>query len=147
MTFNYKTHLCCLTFQFSKCSKTFSDLTFYQRLSSVHCDRAVSSRFVDAVWTGQVPHVAELPQDSIRTLTDGHGNSCTVDFTPQKKGWVRHYSAQASYFASFRGIWNTKIEKSRGIQNKHSFWCCSVCWIPRQCLSWIPRQYCCYKEV
>ena len=29
-----------------------------------------------------------------------------------------HYSAQASYFAAFRGIWDKKIEKSRGIQDK-----------------------------
>ena len=29
----------------------------------------------------------------------------------------RHYSAQASYFAAFRGIRDTKIEKSRGIQD------------------------------
>ena len=33
---------------------------------------------------------------------------------------VRHYSAQASYFAAFRGIRDTKIEKSRGIQDKIS---------------------------
>ena len=33
---------------------------------------------------------------------------------------VEHYSAQASYFAAFRGIRNTKIEKSRGIQDKIS---------------------------
>ena len=32
----------------------------------------------------------------------------------------RHYSAQASYFAAFRGIRDTKIEKSRGIQDKIS---------------------------
>ena len=31
-----------------------------------------------------------------------------------------HYSAQASYFAAFRGIRDTKIEKSRGIQDKIS---------------------------
>ena len=32
----------------------------------------------------------------------------------------QHYSAQASYFAAFRGIRDTKIEKSRGIQDKIS---------------------------
>ena len=32
----------------------------------------------------------------------------------------QHYSAQASYFAAFRGIRDTKIEKSRGIQDKKS---------------------------
>ena len=31
-----------------------------------------------------------------------------------------HYSAQASYFAAFRGIRDTKIEKSLGIQDKIS---------------------------
>ena len=31
-----------------------------------------------------------------------------------------HYSEQASYFAAFRGIRDTKIEKSRGIQDKIS---------------------------
>ena len=31
-----------------------------------------------------------------------------------------HYSAQASYFAAFRGIRDTKIEKSRGMQDKIS---------------------------
>ena len=31
-----------------------------------------------------------------------------------------HCSAQASYFAAFRGIRDTKIEKSRGIQDKIS---------------------------
>ena len=31
-----------------------------------------------------------------------------------------HYSAQASYFAACRGIRDTKIEKSRGIQDKIS---------------------------
>ena len=30
----------------------------------------------------------------------------------------RHYSAQASYFGACRGIRDTKIEKSRGIQDK-----------------------------
>ena len=33
---------------------------------------------------------------------------------------VFQYSAQASYFAAFRGIRDTKIEKSRGIQDKLS---------------------------
>ena len=31
-----------------------------------------------------------------------------------------HYSAQTSYFAAFRGIRDTKIEKSHGIQDKIS---------------------------
>ena len=34
--------------------------------------------------------------------------------------WRVHYSAQASYFAAFRGIRDTKIEKSRGIRDKIS---------------------------
>ena len=39
---------------------------------------------------------------------------------PSESAQTPHYSAQASYFAAFRGIRDTKIEKSRGIQDKTS---------------------------
>ena len=42
------------------------------------------------------------------------------NLSPLEAGEAMHYSAQASYFAAFRGIRDTKIEKSHGIQDKIS---------------------------
>ena len=40
-----------------------------------------------------------------------------------KNSLLPHYSAQVSYFAAFRGIRDTKIEISCGIQDKTSLRC------------------------
>ena len=57
---------------------------------------------------------------AVAELVPGDFETSIAENIPSENLAAGHYCAQASYFAAFRGIRDTKIEKSRGIQDKIS---------------------------